>query len=670
MALVVAANIVTPSAGADFSPKPARTWATNGRVNAILPLGDRIFVAGSFSAVVDTSGVSYPARNLAVFSATTGRADLSFGVGTNNTVYALATDGASTLFLGGSFGTVTSGATEPRPGLAAVNVTTGALSPWAPAVTGGQVDNMAFRAATGTVYAVGNFTSVTSSGGGSSSARPFVAKVDAATGEVDTAFAASPDARVRAVAVVEADGRLFLGGDFLSVSGANKTRAVAAVDLASGAISPGFAAASTNKNNLAPVFDLVADATRLYVAAGGAGGACTALNLTTGALAWTNHANGNMQTVRLIGTTLYCGGHFGGSNGFAGAKRQKLAAVTAATGDLLAFTPKINTPLGTWALGTQPGNPNLYLGGDFTRVSGVSQRHFAMFLANPGPPGAPGDLLAQPADGRVLLSWPLPSSDGGSPITSFSVYRGTTPGGENLTQRLVKLSKTATSYTDFAVVNGTTYYYVVAATNSLGEGALSNEGSATPGGTTTAPPGPPLAAAATNPPGTVELTWNPPASDGGAAVTSYSLYRGLSPGGEDPTPYATGITAPSFSDPSDGDAGTTYYYTVTATNSAGEGPPSAEVSATQQAGVPGTPDLTGSWSAGVAELSWTEPPDGGSPITKYVLLRDSVKIAANLPPSQTSYADSFPAGETHVYQVKAVSAQGAGKNSPKLTIAS
>ena len=614
--------------------------------------------------------MSYPARNLAVFSATTGRADLSFGVGTNNTVFALATDGASTLFLGGSFGTVTSGATQPRPGLAAVDVATGALSPWAPAVTGGQVDNLAFRAATGTVYAVGNFTSVTSSGGGSSSPHPFVAKVDAATGAVDTAFAARPDGRVRAVAVVEADGRLFLGGDFLSVSGAAKTRAVAAVDLTSGVISPGFAPASTNKNNLAPVFDLVADATRLYVAAGGAGGACTALDLTTGALAWTNHANGNMQTVRLVGTTLYCGGHFSGKTSFDGANRQKLAAVTAATGDLLPFNPRINTALGTWALGTQPGDPNLYLGGDFTKVSGVNQRHFAMFLANPGPPQAPGDLLAQPADGRVLLSWSLPSSDGGQPVTSISVYRGTTPGGEDLTSKLVRLSKTATAYTDIDVDNGTTYYYVVAATNSLGLGTLSNESSATPGGTTAAPPGPPLAFAATNPPGAIELTWNPPASDGGDAVTSYSVYRGLSSGGENPAPYATGVTATSFSDPSDGDAGTTYYYTVTATNSVGEGPPSAEVSATKQAGVPGTPDLTGSWSAGVAELSWTTPPDGGSPITKYVLLRDSIKLAANLPPSQTTYADSFPAGETHVYQVKAVNAQGVGKNSPKLTITS
>jgi hypothetical protein len=37
-----------------------------------------------------------------------------------------------------------------------------------------------------------------------------------------------------------------------------------------------------------------------------------------------------------------------------------------------------------------------------------------------------------------------------------------------------------TSYTDSAVTNGTTYYYQVSAVNSVGEGALSNERSATP----------------------------------------------------------------------------------------------------------------------------------------------------------------------------------------------
>jgi hypothetical protein len=92
-------------AHASLVTTPARTWGTNCRVLSILPVGDRVYVAGTFGKVVDTSGVSYPAKNLAAFSATTGRADLDFAVGTNGTVNTLATDG-STLYVGGMFTSV------------------------------------------------------------------------------------------------------------------------------------------------------------------------------------------------------------------------------------------------------------------------------------------------------------------------------------------------------------------------------------------------------------------------------------------------------------------------------------------------------------------------------------------------------------------------------------
>ena len=93
-----------------------------------------------------------------------------------------------------------------------------------------------------------------------------------------------------------------------------------------------------------------------------------------------------------------------------------------------------------------------------------------------GPPTRPLALQSAAGDAAVTLSWLAPSSDGGSPITAYKVYRGTIAGGESL---LVTLGDVRT-YFDSGLVNGRTYYYQVSAVNVNGEGILSNEVSATP----------------------------------------------------------------------------------------------------------------------------------------------------------------------------------------------
>ena len=99
------------------------------------------------------------------------------------------------------------------------------------------------------------------------------------------------------------------------------------------------------------------------------------------------------------------------------------------------------------------------------------------------PPGAPALNAATAGNGSVGLSWTAPTSNGGAPITNYAVYRSTTSGGETF------LANTggALTYSDAAVSNGTTYYYKVAAINSAGTGALSNEVLATPTGPSPAP---------------------------------------------------------------------------------------------------------------------------------------------------------------------------------------
>jgi fibronectin type 3 domain-containing protein len=93
-----------------------------------------------------------------------------------------------------------------------------------------------------------------------------------------------------------------------------------------------------------------------------------------------------------------------------------------------------------------------------------------------------------------------------------------------------------------------------------------------------------LSAAAGN--AQITLSWT--ASSG---ATSYNLYRGLSPGGESTTPIATGITTVTYTDTGLANS-TTYYYKVTAVNSAGTSGYSTEASAMPVAGSQPIPNGT------------------------------------------------------------------------------
>jgi fibronectin type 3 domain-containing protein len=89
----------------------------------------------------------------------------------------------------------------------------------------------------------------------------------------------------------------------------------------------------------------------------------------------------------------------------------------------------------------------------------------------PTAPAAPAGLAAQASAGRVDLSWSASAT-----ATSYRIKRSTTSGGAYATIA----TTAALSYGDTDVVNGTTYYYVVSALNSVGESANSAEVSAIP----------------------------------------------------------------------------------------------------------------------------------------------------------------------------------------------
>jgi fibronectin type 3 domain-containing protein len=86
-------------------------------------------------------------------------------------------------------------------------------------------------------------------------------------------------------------------------------------------------------------------------------------------------------------------------------------------------------------------------------------------------PAAPANLQATAGNAQVSLTW---SASTGA--TSYDVERSTTSGGP-----YAQIGTSSTnSYTDFGLTNGTTYYYVVSAVNSVGQSANSAQATVTP----------------------------------------------------------------------------------------------------------------------------------------------------------------------------------------------
>ncbi|MGA3008415.1 MAG: malectin domain-containing carbohydrate-binding protein, partial [Opitutaceae bacterium] len=104
-------------------------------------------------------------------------------------------------------------------------------------------------------------------------------------------------------------------------------------------------------------------------------------------------------------------------------------------------------------------------------TSGLSNE--ASALPKVVPPNAPASPSAMAGFGNVTLSW---SASQGA--TSYTIYRGTSAGGEGFTPYAMDI--TGTSFTDNNVTVGTTYYYTIVAVDSAGNSTASTEVSAAP----------------------------------------------------------------------------------------------------------------------------------------------------------------------------------------------
>jgi hypothetical protein len=220
------------------------------------------------------------------------------------------------------------------------------------------------------------------------------------------------------------------------------------------------------------------------------------------------------------------------------------------------------------------------------------------------------NVTATAGNAQAKVSFSAAVSDGGSAITGYTVTSDPSGGTD------VNDGSTALTHTISGLKNGTAYSFSVKASNAAGTGpASSPSNSVTPLDV----PGPPVKVTATVDNARAMVSFSAPVSDGGSAITGYTVTSDPS-GGTDINDGSTALTHTITGLNND----TAYTFSVQATNSLGIGPFSSPSSSVTPFFVPDAPiNVTSTAGNAQAIVSFSAPvKDGGSAITGYTVTSD------------------------------------------------
>jgi uncharacterized protein (TIGR02145 family) len=161
-------------------------------------------------------------------------------------------------------------------------------------------------------------------------------------------------------------------------------------------------------------------------------------------------------------------------------------------------------------------------------------------------PGAPTIGIASAGNAHAVVTFIAPVSNGGSAITGYTTT--SVPGGLTSTG-------TASPITVTGLTNGNAYTFSVTATNAIGTGVASSASNSV---TPSTAPGAPTIGIATAGTAQAVVTFTAPVSNGGSAITGYTVTS--VPGGLTGTGTASPIIVTGLTN------ATAYTFTVTATN--------------------------------------------------------------------------------------------------------
>ena len=292
-------------------------------------------------------------------------------------------------------------------------------------------------------------------------------------------------------------------------------------------------------------------------------------------------------------------------------------------------------------------------------------------LTGTGPPGTPSGLGATIGNVQVVLAWTAPASDGGSPITGYKVERSA-DAGVSWTVLTASTGSATTSYTATGLTNGAAYSFRISAVNAVGTGTASTTASATPD----VVPGTPTSVATVSGNGVATVSWIAPASNGGTALTGFTVawtsnaVQGVTSGSATVTAATTSYMATGLVN------GATYTFTVSATNALGTGAASASAAAVPytRSGAPSNLVAT-ALAGGQVNLTWSPPGDnGGAGVTGYRIERrvgggEWAVLVSNTSSTLTSHlAIGLDSAFSYEFQVSAWNAAGMGDLSTTSTV--